>query len=204
MRHVHALTALAIIGCSSQEHAPELDMGIPASTDMAVEPALSCSNEMLGDGGVAPSWRNVELIIDNNCNNGMCHYGCRPNLAGNAMDCFLTKGQVGLNLVHGKAYANIVNQIAPDTANQCGGAIVTPGHPEKSYLMVKLTAQNDPVGCNQVIPPDISGLPPGTMACNPFPNGTLMPVTEPLICPLRNCQIDLIRRWILSGAPNSP
>jgi hypothetical protein len=185
-------------GCNHGEPMP--DMSAVAHDMTAPDPVLYCDVTSVGDGGVPATWTNVETIIDNSCNNGMCHYGCRPNLSGTGMDCFTVPGGgVGLDLRHGAAYASLVNQTAPDKANQCGGVLVTPFRPDKSYLMVKLSTPNDPVACGQTIPPEVTGIPSTSMQCNP--KGSLMPVTEPFVCPLRNCQIDMIRRWILAGSP---
>jgi hypothetical protein len=181
-KHLLEVTlALALAGCGGTP-AQQLDASVPDMT--CTEPVYCCTDDQVGDAGVAPSWRNVELIFDGSCAMGMCHYpGYIPN---------------GLDLTHGHAYANIVNQTPKDTANLCGGIIVKPGHPEQSYLMVKLTAPNDP-NCGQPIPPSVSGLPAGTMQCNP--KNLLMPIGEPFSCPLANCKLDLFRRWILEGAP---
>jgi hypothetical protein len=171
---------VALAGCSS-EPAKVVDLGMG---DMALAPALSCTDNQLGDAGVPGTWQNVELIIDNTCNNGACHY---PNYISG-----------GLDLTHGRAYANLVNQTPQVPDDKCGGVIVTPFHPEQSYLMIKLSTPDDTQVCGAVNPA-ASGLPSTIMQCNA--KGSVMPVGEPFSCPLPNCQIDLIRRWILAGAP---
>jgi len=162
-----ALLLFLCAGCDQPVEAP-LDAVVPdlIGFDQAQPAALACDDTMIGDAGVPGTWANVELIIDGNCSMGQCHL---PVSTFPAVD-----------MTHGHAYANIVNKLAPDPANQCGGFIVTPGHPEQSYVMVKLT----------------KGL---GMQCNP--QGSIMPVGEPFSVPLANCQIDIFRRWILAGAP---
>jgi hypothetical protein len=92
---------------------------------------------------------------------------------------FTVPGGAGLDLSHGHAYMDMVNKQPADSPNFCGGTIVTPFRPEQSFLMVKLTV-------------------PTGQQCNP--KGEQMPVAE-IFQPLPDCEIDLIRRWILSGAP---
>jgi hypothetical protein len=201
MRVVRLIPLLALLfgGCDGSS-AVDMAAAPPDLCSLCNEPALTCDDTMVGDAGIPGTWRNVELIVDNNCTNGACHYACRPTLSGQGTDCFTVPGGMGLVLEHGLAYMNIVDKIAADPPNQCGGVIVKPFHPEQSYLLVKLTTPDDPA-CNQPIPPEVAGLPASTMQCNP--QGGLMPRGEPFNCPLANCQIDLIRRWIQAGAPDA-
>jgi hypothetical protein len=148
-----------LAACSSPSMARPADLA-PGPDLMPV-----CTN----GGETAPAtFANVETIFAQNCG-GACHY-----------TGFTAPGGMGLDLTRGHAYGDIVNQVAPDPPNRCGGPIVTPGDPARSYLLVKLTV-------------------PLHMQCNP--NGYQMPVTEPFFIPLPDCEIDLIRRWIAAGAP---
>jgi len=78
-----------------------------------------------------------------------------------------------LNLAPGSAYDQLVG-VAPtvDTAREAGLLRVDPGHPENSFLLIKLTGPT----------PD---------------QGSRMPLTGPL---LTDAEIGLIRAWIAQGA----
>jgi len=78
-----------------------------------------------------------------------------------------------LNLAPGSAYDQLVG-VAPtvDTAREAGLLRVDPGHPENSFLLIKLTGP----------PPD---------------QGSRMPLTGPL---LNDAEVELIRAWIAQGA----
>jgi hypothetical protein len=153
---------LALAGCGDSME--PRDASVP---DMALPPL--CTAEQIGDGGVPATFANVERLFDGYCSMGVCHF---PG--------FTVPQGAGLDLSHGHAYSNIVGKRAADPPNQCGGNIVTPFHPEQSYLMVKITT-------------------PSGEQCNP--KGSRMPVCDVADCPLDPCVIDLVRRWILSGAP---
>jgi hypothetical protein len=79
------------------------------------------------------------------------------------------------------AYANVVNVAAPnssrDTNESCGGVLVKPGDPSASYLYQKISSMTP-----------CAGQP--------------MPLQEFLFVPLPVCEQDLVRRWIVAGAPN--
>ncbi|HZS38087.1 MAG TPA: hypothetical protein VFF06_14720 [Polyangia bacterium] len=157
------LIAVALLaGCGDSAEAP--DAAVP---DLARPPI--CTADEIGDAGVPATFANVERIFDGTCATGVCHF-----------TGFSVPQGIGIDLSHGHAYASIVGKVAPDPPNQCGGPIVTPFHPEQSYLMVKLTkAQGE--------------------QCNP--KGEQMPICDVFACPLDECAIDLVRRWILAGAP---
>lgn len=140
------------------------DMHIP---DMAQPPI--CAPGEIGDAGIPATWSNVEKVIDQSCAFGVCHF-----------TGFTVPGGDGLDLTHGRAYLDLVNKVAADPPNQCGGPIVTPFRPDQSYLLVKLTV-------------------PKGQQCNP--KGDQMPIGEVNFQPLDDCQVDVFRRWILSGAP---
>jgi hypothetical protein len=135
--------------------------------DLALPPI--CTAGELGDAGVPATWKNVEQIMDQKCATGVCHF-----------TGFHVVGGLGVDLSHGHAYADLVNQTAIDTPNSCGGPLVKPFDPARSYLMVKLTV-------------------PKGMQCDP--QGEQMPVTDGLFQPLDDCELDLVRRWIAAGAP---
>jgi hypothetical protein len=83
-----------------------------------------------------------------------------------------------LDLTSGKSHDQTVGRVLAMEQNvdeSCGGPIVTPGSPSASYLYQK-----------------IHGMP---CAGNP------MPLNEFEFVPLAACQQDLVRRWILAGAP---
>lgn len=84
-----------------------------------------------------------------------------------------------LDLTRGASYAHLVNQTIPKengTDETCGGTLVKPGDPAASYLYQKITLD---------------------MPCA----GNRMPLNEFTPAPLPDCEQDLIRRWILAGAP---
>jgi hypothetical protein len=87
---------------------------------------------------------------------------------------------MGLDLRRGHVIASTVNQAAVST---CGGVRVVPGDPMRSFLYRKL---DDAVPCDF-----------GDMGM-----GLQMPRCEDGSCPLPDCEIDVIRRWILAGAPS--
>ncbi len=157
------LLALTLALPACDDGGAPIDMAVP---DLATPPL--CTQDQIGDGGIAATWANVEKLVDRTCATGVCHF---PG--------FAVAGGPGLDLSHGHAYADMVNQVPADPPNKCGGTIVKPYHPEQSFLMVKLTV-------------------PTGEQCNPV--GEQMPVAE-IFQPLPDCEIDLVRRWILSGAP---
>ncbi len=98
-------------------------------------------------------------IFDPTCATPLCHSAASRN--GN------------LDLSPGAAYGELVN-VTPDAfaAQNAGLLRVNPGHPENSFLLIKLTGP-------------------------PRDQGSRMPLTG---APLSNEQIDLVRNWILQGA----
>jgi hypothetical protein len=112
-------------------------------------------------GALAPTFTNVQHVFDAQCTTSICH------------------GQFQVSLI-APAYARIVNQPAvdnPPTLDGCGGTLVTPGDPGKSYLYTKLSSD---------------------APCA----GTRMPRTEFAAGVLADCQRELIRGWIAAGAQN--
>jgi len=92
--------------------------------------------------------------------------------------CHNSSDQAGnLVLESGAAYANLVNARCFNTAAQTSGLLrVVPGDPAHSFLLVKLTL----AGASTL--------------------GSSMPLSQSA---LPSEDIDLIRNWILAGAPNS-
>jgi hypothetical protein len=84
-----------------------------------------------------------------------------------------------VDLTAGRAHDSLVNRtVTPEngTDESCGGPMVTPGDTTHSYLYQKLQPQ----------------------PCS----GLQMPVSEFTSVTLPMCQLDLVRRWIESGAPS--
>jgi hypothetical protein len=101
-----------------------------------------------------------QTIFTPRCATAGCHSGASPT--GN------------MSLVDGDSYTQLVN-VTPSVplAAQAGQLRVDPGHPENSFLLVKLSGQL------------------------PFGEGSPMPLTG---AALTVDQIDMIRNWILEGA----
>lgn len=147
------VAALAPLGCGHSTSPPP-DLAIAA--DLAT-PAI-CSDPVAPDGGIAPTFTNVQRVFDNQCT--VCH---------------CCNGEV--NLSAGQSYAALVKQLSPDPVDACGGVLVQPGNAAASYLYVKISSATPCAGAR---------MPRGEFASVPLPD----------------CQIDLIKRWIDSGAPN--
>jgi hypothetical protein len=81
-----------------------------------------------------------------------------------------------MDLRPGHVYANLVGVLAMET---CGGVRVVPGDAGVSYLFHKL---HDDTPCD----------------------GLQMPRCELGSCPIPDCAIDVVRRWIEAGAPGAP
>jgi hypothetical protein len=84
-----------------------------------------------------------------------------------------TQPQSGLNLTASASFAELVNVASGDCPSE---KLVEPGHPERSYLVQKLQ---------------------GSGSCF---IGTRMPKAAPA---LSTAQIQLVRDWIVNGAPNN-
>jgi hypothetical protein len=113
---------------------------------------------------LAPTFANVQLIFSGIC--VTCH----------------TTG-VELVLGQGVSYGNIVNKPAvdyakPATMDSCGGTLVVPGHPETSYLYIKVSSDTPCAGSRMPL--------------------TDIGTTSPLI----PCEQAVIHDWIAAGAPN--
>lgn len=113
---------------------------------------------------LAPTFTNVQLLFSAIC--VTCH----------------TAG-VELNLASSNTYAELVGKPAvdyamPPTMDSCGGTLVNPGHPETSYLYIKVSSDT-PCAGSRMPRTDI-----GTSS------------------PLMACEQLAIHDWIAAGAPN--
>lgn len=101
----------------------------------------------------------------------------QPILNSRCVVCHVTGAEnAGLNLSRAVARKNLVD--VPSTESKL--VRVAPGKPEDSYLMHKLLGSQGSVGGS----------------------GTLMPQSDSLQ-PLESSQLELFRRWILSGSPDN-
>jgi hypothetical protein len=105
---------------------------------------------------VTPSYATIQRLFDEQC--VACH-GSSANLP----------------LSPGPAWDRIVGRAAP-VAESCGDTLVTPGHPEASYLYIKLSSDHPCAG---------SRMPAGEFGPTPLPD----------------CLLSLVARWISAGAP---
>ena len=151
-----AALALVLAGCGSAASPP--DMAVP---DLALPPGV-CTDPVPPDGGVPPTFANVQKVFDGNC----------------LFSCHCCSSEVDLNPGH--AWADLVGVTAPSMASAgdltCG-TLVVPGDPTHSYLYQKLTQAKPCYGAQ-------------------------MPLSEFGAAMLPACEIDLVRRWIVAGAPN--
>ncbi len=114
---------------------------------------------------LAPTFANVQLLFSTICTT--CH-----------------TSMVELDLRSPSSYGNLVNKPAvdyamPPTTDSCGGTLVVPGHPETSYLYIKVSSD---------------------APCA----GSRMPLTDiGTTSPLMPCEITAIHDWIAAGAPNN-
>jgi hypothetical protein len=113
-----------------------------------------------GDGSTVSFASIQQEIFDNDCTSSACHSSATR--AG------------GMSLEAGEAYDNLVN-VMPDNpvAAAAGLMRVTPDHPERSFLIDKLT---DQLSAGEGSPMPLGGIPLGSE------------------------QIDMIRTWIANGA----
>jgi hypothetical protein len=89
--------------------------------------ATGGSGGATGGSGGASSFAAVQLILATSC--VRCHDPAHPFVPE-------TTTYVAMNLTAAGAYAALVNKPATET---CGGVLVTPGDPSKSYLYAKIT-----------------------------------------------------------------
>lgn len=115
-----------------------------------------CNANVCECGGVAFA-AQIQPIFTNTCAGAGCHGGVTP--------------AEGLSLAAGRSFASLVNVAASQYANRLR---VSPGAPDRSYLMDKLRGVN---------------------LCF----GTAMPKTRNI----QQASIDLVGAWICEGAPNN-
>lgn len=118
MRTLVAAALVALVGC--HDGAAPADLAVP---DLALPPPL-CTDPVPPDGGVAPTFANVQKVLDGNC----------------LYSCHCCSAEVDLN--RGRAWADLVGVTAPSTATPgdiACGTLVAPGDPARSYLYQKLT-----------------------------------------------------------------
>jgi hypothetical protein len=114
---------------------------------------------------LAPTFANVQQLFSTICTT--CH-----------------TDMVELDLRAGASYGNLVGKPAldyamPPTTDSCGGTLVDPGHPETSYLYIKVSSD---------------------APCA----GSRMPLTDiGTPSPLVPCEQAVIHDWIAAGAPNN-
>jgi len=156
------LVVVLLAGCGA-DGATVIDAGLPDLTALDLTVPVICHDNEIGDAGLPPTLTNVQKVFDNACIG--CHCCDDP-----------------LTLTDGRSFMQLVNRPAPNTSRNtdetCGGVLVTPGDPSKSYLYQKIST---------------------TMPCA----GQPMPLQEFQFIPLPMCEIDLVRRWIQAGAPNN-
>jgi hypothetical protein len=144
--------ALLLAGCGASSASADLSAAIDLGAPI-------CDDSALGDAGLPATLANVQRVFDSIC--VACHCCGDP-----------------LDLTDGNSRAQMVNRVLKSEQGvdeTCGGPIVTPGDPSRSYLYQKLHAT--------------------PCAGNP------MPLSEFEFVPLAACEQDVIRRWILDGAP---
>jgi hypothetical protein len=149
-----------LAACGNGNQPTDAGVDLTGGPDLTAPPI--CTDAEIGDAGVPPTFANVQRVFNNAC------IGC--HCCGDAVDLTATK-----------SYASIVNRTVTSengTNETCGGPIVTPGDPTRSYLYQKISQ---------------------TSSCA----GNPMPLNEFQFFPLPMCQQDLIHRWILAGAQNN-
>jgi hypothetical protein len=138
---------------------PDGGVRLDAATDASPADGRSVD---AGDAAAAVSFSLVSSILEAHCT--LCHDASKRGLP--------TFPE--LPLTRDAAYAALVGRSATEA---CGGKLVTPGHPESSYLYLKLT---QPTPCD------------GMRMPRPF---EVLPVG-----PLPESDLALIRAWIAGGA----
>ena len=147
---IRAFTAAAIL----------LGTACSAGQTVSPPPPANTGNNNPPSSNTVSLSNTIQPIFNQNC--VICHQGVGQSVPG------------GLTLASGAAYSNLVNvKSIESTLN-----LVTPGHPEQSYLIFKLNGTQAQVGGR----------------------GANMPFNQPS---LPQAKIDLIVQWITEGAPNN-
>jgi mono/diheme cytochrome c family protein len=139
--------------CGAAGHQPTRDAQVVERQDPR---AGICAAADAAGETAAPPFAVIQQVFDENCTS--CH----------------THG-ADLDLSAAVSWADLVGEPAPVTES-CGGTLVTPGQPDASYLVQKISV-NAPCA------------------------GMRMPRTEFAPDPLPDCVIALVRNWIAAGAP---
>lgn len=147
MMGVWLFSVTALAGCSGGGRAA-------AHPDAAVDPRASICGQV--DAGAPVPYAIVQQIFDGNCVS--CH-GAGADLV----------------LQDNVSWSNLVNHAAPP-AESCGGTLVVPGDPAKSYLFQKLSSSAPCSGLQ---------MPRGELGSEPLPA----------------CVVGLVSMWIAEGAP---
>lgn len=140
--------------------------GGPASPDVAVD--LDCGSQS-ADAGVAPTFAAVQTLFVRRCAAGSTCHG--------------DGGQGGLSLVGPSVYDDLVGH---PSVGFPALPRVDPGHPERSFLWLKLD------GCFAELPGCRA---PGNTC------GALMPPLSPISEGFALSEATVLREWIAAGAP---
>jgi hypothetical protein len=180
-----ALLATALIGCSDPPTSPA-DAAVDAATDVGEDVAVEdvavedvaptdADDAAAVDARIEPvPFSQVQEIFTRTCSTAACH-GRGADGGGGSGGLFLTDGTT--------SYRAMVNQPSDQVSRL---RLVEPGHPERSYLVVKVE------GSMRALQPECATS-PGRNPC-----GVQMPQ---LAAPLTASERALIRNWILAGAP---
>lgn len=156
------------------------------------------------DGPIEPTYENVAAVIERSCATASpsCHGGVR----GSARLNFEAFDEAGLPYTD--ALVNV------EACEYSFLDLVTPGDPDRSWLMLKLEHEYDADG-NLIFTPDPAWDPmlatnaDGSLRASTCPQvdrgelgfGTNMPQNLGRPSPLSEAEITLFREWILIGAP---
>jgi hypothetical protein len=184
LRWSSVLLVTTLFGCSDPPAAPPQDaaVDVPVADDVPVvddapvddAPVVDARGDDAPDAPVAPApFSQVQEIFTRTCSTAACH-GRGADGGGGSGGLFLTDGTT--------SYRAMVNQPSDQVPRL---RLVEPGHPERSYLVVKIE------GSMRSLQPECATS-PGRNPC-----GVQMPQ---LAAPLSPSERTLIRNWILSGA----
>jgi hypothetical protein len=143
-----AILLTLVAACGANGASPPRDAGAPERVDPR---AAICA------GATAPpTFDLVQMVFDQNCTS--CH---APG--------------ADLDLFDGHSCGNLIGKPPPAT-EACGGTLVVPGDPTRSYLYQKLSS---------------------SQPCF----GQQMPLNEFFSQPLPDCVVAIVHDWIAAGAP---
>ena len=142
-----------------------------------------------------PTYENVEALVENSC--GASSMSCHGGARGNARLNF------GIALAEGDIRSVLVDQ---PSCEYDAMLRVQPGSPDSSWLMEKLAGEFDEEGLLLFEPdpawvaPEFDGVCP-LIVDGELSFGYLMPQNVGHPSPLPEEELELIRAWILAGAP---